>query len=111
MRLLSLSVRASAPWHDNAVCGVGCTRWRGAGGLQAATPTSRVLAFLRRIEAAISSKLAAHLIVDNYSTHKHAKVKVWSAKRPRWHIHFVLSYSSWLNLVERFFALITDEAN
>jgi putative transposase len=68
------------------------------------------LAFLRRIEASIPQQLDVHLIVDNYSTHKHAKVKAWLAKRPRWHIHFIPTYSSWLNQVERFFALITDRA-
>lgn len=68
------------------------------------------LAFLRSIEAAVPDNLDIHLIVDNYSTHKHAKVKAWLARRPRWHIHFIPTYSSWLNLVERFFALITDKA-
>ena len=68
------------------------------------------LAFLRRIEATVPPNLDVHLIVDNYTTHKHAKVKAWLAKRPRWHIHFIPTYSSWLNMVERFFALITDKA-
>lgn len=68
------------------------------------------LDFLRTIEAAVPAHLDVHLIVDNYSTHKHAKVKAWLAKRPRWHLHFIPTYSSWLNLVERFFALITDKA-
>jgi putative transposase len=68
------------------------------------------LAFLRRIEEQVPQRLDVHLIVDNYSTHKHAKVKAWLAKRPRWHIHFIPTYSSWLNQVERFFALITDRA-
>jgi putative transposase len=68
------------------------------------------LAFLRRIDQTVPQKLDIHLIVDNYSTHKHARVKSWLAKRPRWHLHFVPTYSSWLNLVERFFALITDKA-
>jgi putative transposase len=68
------------------------------------------LAFLRSIETAVPSGLDVHLIVDNYSTHKHAKVKAWLAKRPHWHIHFIPTYSSWLNQVERFFALITDKA-
>ena len=44
--------------------------------------------------------LDVHLIVDNYSTHKHPKVKAWLAARPRWQLHFVPTYSSWLNLVE-----------
>jgi putative transposase len=68
------------------------------------------LGFLRAIEAAVPTDLDIHLIVDNYSTHKHPKVKAWLAARPRWHLHFVPTYSSWLNLVERFFALITGRA-
>ncbi|MGH7744306.1 MAG: IS630 family transposase [Steroidobacteraceae bacterium] len=68
------------------------------------------LAFLRRIEKNVPEKLDIHLIVDNYSTHKHARVKAWLAQRPRWHIHFIPTYSSWLNQVERFFGLITDKA-
>lgn len=48
--------------------------------------------------------------MDNYSTHKHARVKAWLAARPRWYIHFTLTYSSWLNQVERFFGLIADKA-
>jgi putative transposase len=68
------------------------------------------LAFLRRIEKSVPEKLDVHLIVDNYSTHKHARVKAWLAQRPRWHIHFIPTYSSWLNQVERFFGLITDKA-
>ncbi len=48
--------------------------------------------------------------MDNYSTHKHDKVKAWLARRPRWHIHFTPTYSSWLNMVERFFAHITEKA-
>jgi transposase len=51
-----------------------------------------------------------HLIVDNYATHKHAKVKAWLERHPRFHIHFTPTGSSWLNLVERFFADITQDA-
>jgi putative transposase len=68
------------------------------------------LGFLRTIEANVPQDLDIHLIVDNYSTHKHARVKAWLAARPRWHIHFTPTYSSWLNQVERFFGLITDKA-
>jgi putative transposase len=68
------------------------------------------LAFLRNIEANVPAQMDIHLIVDNYSTHKHAKVKAWLARRPHWHIHFTPTYSSWLNMVERFFALITEKA-
>ena len=48
--------------------------------------------------------------MDNYSTHKHAKVKAWFARHPRFHPHFVPTYASWLNQVERWFALITQKA-
>jgi putative transposase len=68
------------------------------------------LAFLRAIDKAVPPQLDIHAIVDNYSTHKHPKVKAWLAAHPRWHLHFIPTYSSWLNLVERFFALITDKA-
>jgi putative transposase len=67
------------------------------------------LAFLRRIDRAVPPDLDIHLIVDNYSTHQHAKVKAWLASRPRWQLHFTPTYSSWLNQVERFFGLITDK--
>jgi len=68
------------------------------------------LGFLRTIQANVPQDLDIHLIVDNYSTHKHARVKAWLAARHRWHIHFTPTYSSWLNQVERFFGLITDKA-
>ena len=50
-----------------------------------------------------------HLIADNYATHKHPKVKAWLAKHPRFHMHFTPTSASWLNQVERFFGLITEE--
>lgn len=68
------------------------------------------LAFLRQIDKAVPAELDIHCIVDNYSTHKHPRVKAWLAARPRWHMHFIPTYSSWLNQVERFFGLITDKA-
>jgi putative transposase len=68
------------------------------------------LAFLRHIEAQVPPGLDVHLVVDNYATHKHKKVKAWLAQRPRWQVHFTPTYASWLNQVERFFALITNSA-
>ena len=68
------------------------------------------LGFLRAIDKAVPVDLAIHVILDNYATHKHPKVKAWLAARPRWQFHFVPTYSSWLDLVERFFAPITDTA-
>ena len=66
------------------------------------------LAFLRHIEANVPEHLDVHLICDNYGTHKHARVKNWLARRPRFHLHFTPTYSSWLNQVERWFALLTE---
>ena len=68
------------------------------------------LAFLREIDKAVPAEPDVHCIVDNYATHSHPKIKAWLATRPRWHMHFIPTYSSWLNQVERFFSLITDKA-
>jgi transposase len=68
------------------------------------------LAFLRHIDANVPHELDVHLVIDNYATHKHAKVKAWLARRPRFHIHFTPTYASWLNLVERWFGIITQQA-
>jgi putative transposase len=68
------------------------------------------LGFLERIDQAVPNHLDVHLIVDNYATHKHAKVRLWLAARPRFHIHYTPTYSSWLNQVERWFGLITQQA-
>ncbi len=54
------------------------------------------LSFLREIERAVPAELDVHCIVDNYATHNHPKVKAWLARRPRWHMHFIPTYSSWL---------------
>jgi hypothetical protein len=68
------------------------------------------LGFLRHIELNVPKHLDVHLVVDNYGTHKHAKVKAWLARRPRFHVHYTPTYSSWLNQVERWFGLITQRA-
>lgn len=67
------------------------------------------LTFLRLIEKNSPTDKEIHIICDNYATHKHAKVKTWLAKRPRFHIHFTPTSASWLNMVERFFRDITDK--
>ncbi|MGH7231885.1 MAG: transposase, partial [Nitrospiraceae bacterium] len=55
------------------------------------------------------SELALHLIVDNYGTHKHSRVKAWLRRHPRVHLNFIPTSSSWLNLVERWFRDLTDK--
>jgi transposase len=67
------------------------------------------LRFLRKIDRETPQELDLHLIVDNYGTHKHLKVKSWLAKHSRFHMHFIPTSSSWLNLVERWFREITDK--
>ena len=65
--------------------------------------------FLDTIEAEVPPDLDVHLIVDNYATHKTALIRNWLAKRPRFHLHFTPTSASWLNLVERWFALLTEK--
>ncbi len=66
------------------------------------------LKFLRLIDRKTPKHLQLHLIVDNYATHKHAKVNEWLAKHPRFHVHFTPTSASWLNMVERFFRDISE---
>ena len=65
--------------------------------------------FLRLIDRQTPADLDPHLIVDNYATHKHPKVKSWLKRHKRFHLHFTPTSSSWLNLVERWFREITDK--
>lgn len=65
------------------------------------------LRFLRKIDREYPGDIALHLILDNYGTHKHPKVKEWLDARPRYHLHFTPTSSSWLNLVERWFRDLT----
>jgi transposase len=64
--------------------------------------------FLDEIEAAVPTDLDVHLVIDNYATHKTPLIRNWFVRRPRWHVHLTPTSSSWLNQVERFFALLTD---
>jgi transposase len=70
--------------------------------------STEYLSFLRHIDQTVPDDLEIHLIVDNYCTHKSPKVKQWLLRHPRFHCHFTPTYSSWLNLVERFFATLTE---
>lgn len=65
--------------------------------------------FLELIDAQTPAGLDLHLIVDNYRTHKHEKVRRWLRRHPRFHVHFIPTSSSWLNMVERWFRDITDK--
>lgn len=68
------------------------------------------LSFLRHLDQNVPPPLELHLIIDNYATHKHPKVRAWLAKRPRYHLHFTPTSASWLNQVERWFGRITQQS-
>lgn len=65
--------------------------------------------FLARVDAAVPPDLDVHLVLDNYATHKTPAIHRWLAQRPRYHLHFTPTSSSWLNLVERWFAALTEK--
>ena len=65
--------------------------------------------FLDTIEAAVPPDLDVHLVLDNYGTHKSPMIQRWLAKRPRFVLHFTPTSASWMNLVERFFATLTEK--
>ncbi len=65
--------------------------------------------FLKQIDAETPSDLDLHLIVDNYATHKHPKVKAWLKRHKRFHVHVIPTSSSWLNVIERFFRDLDDK--
>ena len=65
--------------------------------------------FLAKLDAQVPGELDVHLICDNYATHKSPVITKWLAAHPRFHMHFTPTYSSWLNQVERWFALLTDK--
>lgn len=68
------------------------------------------LQFLKYIDQNVPEDLDIHLVVDNYATHKHDKVKRWLAAHPRYHVHYTPTYASWLNQVEIWFNIITQKA-
>ena len=70
--------------------------------------SAEFLDVLKRIDAAVPADMEVHLVLDNYGTHKTAMVRQWLQKRPRYHLHFTPTHASWLNQVERWFALLTQ---
>jgi transposase len=67
------------------------------------------LKFLRKIDKNVPAELDVHLVCDNYGTHKTPEVRAWLARHPRFHVHFTPTGSSWVNQVERWFGLLTDQ--
>ena len=66
--------------------------------------------FLSEIDGAVPANLDVHVVLDNLSTHKTPAIKRWLQRHPRFHLHFTPTHASWLNLVERFFGLLTEHA-
>jgi transposase len=66
------------------------------------------LRFLKDIDANLPTGFDVHLVMDNYATHKVSQVQAWLARHPRYHVHFTPTSGSWLNLVERLFAEVTE---
>lgn len=72
-------------------------------------PSQEFERFLNTIDAAVPAELDVHLVLDNYGTHKTARIRRWLTRHPRFHVHFTPTSASWLNLVERWFAMLTDK--
>ena len=66
--------------------------------------------FLDQVERNVPVDFDVHIVMDNYGTHKAKLIRDWFAKRPRWHVHYTPTSASWINQVERFFALLTERA-
>lgn len=66
--------------------------------------------FLDEVERNVPAALDVHVVMDNYGTHKTKLIRNWFAKRPRWHVHYTPTSASWINQLERFFALLTERA-
>jgi transposase len=94
------SLFAALDLLDGTVCGVVNLRHR----------HQEFVEFLHKLDREYPKDLDLHLVLDNYGTHKHAAIKAWLAKRPRFHLHFIPTSSSWLNLVEAWFAQLTAKA-
>jgi transposase len=72
--------------------------------------SSEFVKFLDHVDSQVPQDLEIHIVMDNYGTHKTEQVKKWFLKHPRYHVHYTPTYSSWLNQVERWFALLTERA-
>ena len=70
-----------------------------------------VLMFLREVERTVPKDQEIHIVLDNYATHKHDKVLAWIERKKRIFLHFIPTSASWANLVERFFAILTQKQN
>ena len=77
---------------------------------EAAIVIRNTSSFCKHVEQNVPPELDVHVVVDNYATHKHARVRRWLGLHPRWHVHYTPTYASWLNQVETWFSIITQRA-
>ena len=101
--------RLHPAWPDHAVFGLNHLDSKLIHRTEAKHTDVEWLRFLKHTEREVPKDVDVHLIAGNHCTHKHAKVTAWRAKPPRFQMRFVPTSSPWINLVERFFADLTDE--
>jgi transposase len=99
--------RLQAQRNDHALCRTERVEGRSHRPVHEAPPSSGVPHFLKTINRSTPKNLDIHCIADNYATHKKREIHAWLEKHPRFHFHFIPTSSSWLNLVEPWFAEIT----
>jgi hypothetical protein len=96
--------RLCAQWHYHNLRSAGRGGWNSQRPLLSAAPAPGILALPARIDAEYAPEPELHLVMDNYGTHKTDQVERWLKRHRRFKVHFVPTSSSWLNMVERWFA-------
>jgi transposase/AraC-like DNA-binding protein/DNA-binding CsgD family transcriptional regulator len=96
--------------HHDLVCSAQRARWGRHHPVQTAASTPGVPGLLNHLDHNVPAELEGPLVADNYATHKHPRVNAWLARHRRFHLHYTPTYASWLNQMERWFALITHRA-
>ena len=105
----STNPRLYSSWYNNTFCSIKYARWHCDRGLHATSQTSGVYQVSATHRYKTPLDLDLHLIVDNYGTHKHPRVQKWLKRHPRFHLHFIPTSSSWLNMIERWFSEISTK--
>lgn len=107
LKVLPINTNA---WYVNAFCGTSFISGEVITQCKKRHRHQEFLQFLKHIDVNVPEDMDIHLVVDNYATHKHHKVRNCLAARPRYHVHYTPTYSFWLNQVEIWFNIITQKA-
>ena len=102
--------RLQTQWHHHALCGAQRINGKVIGECYPRHRHQEWLKFLRRLDREFPQDLQLHLVMDNYGTHQEPHVKAWLKQHPRFVCHFAPTSSSWLNLVERWFRELSEQA-